>query len=125
MAAMRGTRRGVVGLVALILIAGCAPKRPVVARGIAPASSSQSPLAKIKTGMTFDQVVEILGPPAAQRRQLTGHAFSPLAIGTEAQVTSFHYARLGRVIFAGPDFQGQKAEVIGVEVDPNESGRSE
>ena len=121
----RRGRQIVVCLVALGFLAACAPQRPKVARGIAPAASAESKLAKVKTGMTFDEVVAILGPPTAQRRQLTGHAFSPFALGTEGQVTSFHYARLGRVIFSGPDFRGQGAEVIAVEVDATESGRSE
>jgi hypothetical protein len=100
----------------------CQPPRSAVTRGVAPAASEKSPLAKVKTGMTFEEVVAVLGPPTSQRRQLTGQAFSPLAIGNQAQTTSFHYPKLGRVIFAGPDYRGQNAEVIAVEVDPNESG---
>jgi hypothetical protein len=98
---------------------GCAveppsrPQRPV---------SKTSPLAKIHPGMTFTQVVEALGPPTSQSRRLTGHAFNPFATGNQGQITEFHYLKLGRVVFAGPDFQGQGASVIAVEEDPAEPG---
>jgi len=104
---------------AVALAIGCAveppsrPQRPV---------SKTSPLAKIHPGMTFTQVVEALGPPTSQSRRLTGHAFNPFATGNQGQITEFHYLKLGRVVFAGPDFQGQGAAVIGVEEDSAEPG---
>ena len=104
---------------AVALAIGCAveppsrPQRPV---------SKTSPLAKIHPGMTFTQVVEALGPPTSQSRRLTAHAFNPFATGNQGQVTEFHYLKLGRVVFAGPDFQGQGASVIGVEEDSAEPG---
>jgi len=90
-----------------------APQRPV---------SKTSPLSKVRQGMTFTQVVDVLGPPTAQSRQLTAHAFNPFAVGNEGQVTRFHYVKLGRVVFAGPDFRGQDASVIAVEEDASEPG---
>lgn len=108
--------------IALLAFAGCTSAR-TSPRGVAPAAaSSESPLSKIKTGMSFEQVVEILGPPTSQRQHLTGHAFNPFALGTEAQTTEFRYPRLGRVLFAGPDYHGGGAEVIAVEVDAGETG---
>jgi hypothetical protein len=105
--------------VAVVCAIGCAvdppsrPQQPV---------SNTSPLAKVHPGMTFTQVVEVLGPPTSQSRRLTGHAFNPFAIGNQGQITQFHYLKLGRVVFAGPDFQGQGASVIVVEEDPGEPG---
>ena len=104
---------------AVAVAIGCAvepasrPQRPV---------SKTSPLAKIQPGMTFTQVVEVLGPPTSQSRRLTGHAFNPFAIGNQGQITEFHYRKLGRVVFAGPDLQGGGASVIAVEDDPAEPG---
>ncbi len=104
---------------ALACVVACAaappavPQRPV---------SKTSPLAKVREGMTFTQVVEVLGPPTSQSRQLTAHAFNPFAVGNEGQITRFHYVKLGRVVFAGPDFRGQGAAVIAVEEDAAEPG---
>jgi hypothetical protein len=103
---------------AVVCALGCstaplAPQRPV---------AKTSPLAKVREGMTFTQVVEVLGPPTAQSRQLTGHAFNPFAVGNEGQITRFHYLKLGRVVFAGPDLRGQGAAVIAIEEDAAEPG---
>jgi hypothetical protein len=99
-------------------LVGCAtqsvpPQRPV---------SAKSPLAKIHHGMTYTQVVDILGLPTSQSRQLTAQAFNPFAVGNQGQITSCYYAKLGRVVLAGPDFSGGGTEVISVEEDSTEAG---
>src|SRR5262249_24007050 len=105
----------------LLCVAGCAP--PAAPRDMTSQPvSATSPLAKVRAGMTFAEVVEVLGPPSSQSSGLTMHAFNPLAVGNQAQVTAFHYSKLGRVIFAGPDLRGQNAAVIGVEEDSRETG---
>jgi hypothetical protein len=76
----------------------------------------------IQKGMTFERVVDILGPPAAQESHVTAYAFSPLAFGPEVQWTDFRYPKVGRVIFQGPNPLGRGASVIGVEYDPAETG---
>jgi hypothetical protein len=114
-------RRATNRMIAIVFVCsmGCAvsppslPQQPV---------SKGSPLAKVQTGMTFTQVVGVLGPPTSQSRELTLHAFNPFSIGPEAQITRFHYVKLGRVVFVGPDFHGQGASVIAVEEDPAEPG---
>ena len=104
-----------------LYVFGCAAS-PQYGPGSFAVSSKSSPLAKVKSGMTFSQVVEILGPPTSQTSQLTAHAFNPLAIGNQGQVTTFHYAKIGRVIFAGPDFRGGGTAAIAVEEDSRASG---
>jgi hypothetical protein len=104
---------------ALACSIGCAASAP--SRPQQPVSKT-SPLAKVHTEMTFAQVVEVLGPPTSQSRRLTAHAFNPFAIGNQGQITEFHYLKLGRVVFAGPDFRGQGASVIAVEEDSTEPG---
>ena len=118
---MRLRTRSVGAVLGVVALLGCAPP-PHSGPGAFAVTSKSSPLARVKGGMTFSQVVEILGPPNAQRSQLTPHAFNPLAIGNQGQVTYFHYAKVGRVVFAGPDFRGQNAAVIAVEEDSGETG---
>lgn len=103
-----------------------APAKPAKpARAAKPAAPARDadPLARIERGMSFEQVVAILGPPTSHSRRLTIHAFNPFAFGNEIQTTEFRYAGLGRVRFAGPDYRGERTEVLAVEPDPGESGR--
>lgn len=85
-------------------------------------TKAASPLRKVRSGMGFTDVVKLAGPPTSQSRQVTAQAFNPFHIGGEGQITEFHYARVGRVYFTGPDFEGGNASVIAVQEDPNEPG---
>src|SRR5690242_20045499 len=105
-----------------LAIGACAPvSAPVRAGQPVP---RDHPLAKIRPGMTFESVVDILGPPAFQEQHPTIYAFSPISFGPEVQWTEFVYARAGRVIFQGPSAWGTGARVVGVSYDPTESGDS-
>ncbi len=105
----------------LLLLATSCASAPAVGGGPVP---SGSPLARIQPGMSFEKVVELLGPPAAQEQHITLYAFSPLSFGPEVQWTSFHYPNVGRVIFQGPNPRGKDASVLGVEHDPTETGHA-
>lgn len=97
--------------------------RSPMPRSMASAAAG-SPLAKVQPGMSFEQVVHVLGLPTSQTTYPTSQVFNPLAVGNEAYVTAFRYGKLGRVWFAGPDYRGQGTSVIGVEEDASETGLS-
>ena len=107
------------GVILLACLTGCAMSQPTRPQQ---SISKTSPLAKVQNGMTFTQVVTVLGPPTSQSRELTAHAFNPFSVGPESQITRFHYKKIGRVIFVGPDPRGEGAAVIGVEEDAGETG---
>jgi len=107
------------GAIAFACLMGCAMNQPTRPEQ---SVSKTSPLAKVHNGMTFTQVVSALGPPTSQSRELTAHAFNPFSVGPESQITRFHYKKIGRVIFVGPDPRGEGASVIGVEEDASETG---
>lgn len=99
------------------VLAGCATVPASVI------STAASPLRRVRSGMTFSEVVELLGPPTSQSRQVTAQAFNPFHVGGAGQITAFHYANLGRVYFTGPDLRGGGAQVVAVQEDAAERGR--
>ena len=81
---------------------------------------STSPLAKIKEGMSSDEVTKILGAPDSTDRHVTGKAFIPFYFGTDAVKTEWRYKHVGRVIFSKGGFSAR--HVSAVEYDLTESG---
>ena len=95
------------------------PRRPPVAQPIPP----DSPLAKIKVGMTAQEVSNILGMPTNQVSYATGKAWIPYYYGDDARRTEWSYKGLGRVVFTGGNvFGGGGGRVNRVDYDPSETG---
>lgn len=110
----------------LALAAGCAAKSnggstgPTAAAAPIPASS---PLAKVKVGMTAQEVSNLLGMPTNQVSYATGKAWIPWYFGDDARRTEWSYKGLGRVVFSGGNvFGGGGGQVQRVDYDPNETG---
>jgi hypothetical protein len=112
-----------VGLVAML--GGCAAQDSGAA---APAEAAapipaDSPLAKIKTGMRMQEVINILGAPTDQNSYSTGKAWIPFYYGDDVRRTSYYYKGIGRVVFTGGNvFGGGGGNVLRVDYDPSESG---
>lgn len=131
---MRGYVMWLAALSMFTLLGACAGRssRPVEAAAPAPAPTEEtkrvppppdSPLAKVREGMTMGQVAEILGQPSDQNQYVTGKAFIPWYFGDDATRVEWHYKGVGRVIFTGGGAFGQRGgEVQWVEHDPDESG---
>jgi outer membrane protein assembly factor BamE (lipoprotein component of BamABCDE complex) len=82
-----------------------------------------SPMAKIKVGMSAQEVMNILGAPQAQNAYATGKAWIPFYYGDDVRRTAFYYKGLGRVMISGGNvFGGGGGEVVAVEYDPSEPG---
>lgn len=113
------------GLALLGGVAGCsskssAPPPPSAVRQPVP---SNSPLAKVQTGMTAQQVTDILGPPSNQTSYESGKRWIPWYFGSDVRRTEWAYKGLGRVVFTGGNQWGAGAgHVERVDYDPNESG---
>jgi hypothetical protein len=117
----------VFGLVAML--GGCAAQDSgAAAPAEAPAAvaapiPSDSPLAKIQTGMRATEVINILGAPTDQNAYVTGKAWIPFYYGDDTRRTRYYYKGMGRVDFTGGNvFGGGGGNVIQVEYDPSESG---
>jgi hypothetical protein len=109
----------------LLLVSGCAtPNSPV------PTSTGQaqqtipadSPLAKIREGMSKAEMLSLLGPPTDQDTSVTGKAFIPFYFGGDATATRMHYKGLGRVYVLGQGTFGGGEKVLKIEYDPQEPG---
>jgi len=123
-------RRSVVLVAACVLgglLAGCSAKsgsqsaEPAAqaARPIPP----DSPLAKIKTGMTTVEVQTILGAPTSQSNYESGKRWIPYYYGSDVRRTEWAYKGLGRVVFTGGNqWGGGAGQVERVDYDPNETG---
>jgi hypothetical protein len=107
------------------LVAGCSGKSDSAA---APpdgpkAIPADSPLAKVKVGMTMQQVSEILGMPTNQVKYATGKAWIPYYFGDDTSRLEWSYKGIGRVIFTGGNvFGGGGGAVQRVDYDPSETG---
>ncbi len=112
----------------LALVAGCSAKSDSTATAPAPAAQAvpvpaDSPLAKIKLGMTAQEVSNILGMPTNQVSYATGKAWIPWYFGDDARRTEWSYKGLGRVVFTGGNvFGGGGGQVQRVDYDPSETG---
>jgi outer membrane protein assembly factor BamE (lipoprotein component of BamABCDE complex) len=110
----------------LLGLVGCASKSgssstapPPVAKPIPP----DSPLAKVKVGMTPQQVSDILGAASSQSSYESGKRWIPYYYGDDVRRTEWAYKGLGRVIFTGGNvFGGGGGAVERVDYDPSETG---
>ena len=103
---------------------GCAKKEPAPAAQ--PAASApipaSSPLAKIKVGMSEQEVREILGPPTGENEYVSGKAFIPFYYGPDRSRRGYFYKGMGRVVFSGGSGFSRTGKVSRVEYDPSETG---
>jgi len=112
------------GLVACAGRQGGEAPPPAAQEPVAQPVPSNSPLAQVKQGMTFQEVMNVLGAPTSQTNYASGKAWIPYYYGNDAQRTAYFYKGLGRIVFsAGNVFGGARAGAVErVEYDPTESG---
>jgi outer membrane protein assembly factor BamE (lipoprotein component of BamABCDE complex) len=122
-------RRSMMAMAACVLaaaLAGCAAKSssaPAPPAATARPIPADSPLAKIKTGMSTQEVSTILGMPTNQKQYATGKAWIPFYYGSDVSRMEWSYKGLGRVIFTGGNvFGGGGGHVERVDYDPSETG---
>lgn len=111
--------------IAAAAIAGCSASSgegtapPAVAAPI----PADSPLAKIRIGMTPQEVSNILGMSTNQVAYSTGKAWIPFYYGDDTRRVEWSYKGMGRVVFTGGNvFGGGGGEVLRIDYDPNEDG---
>lgn len=112
---------------ACLLIAACtsaAPRRsaPATRAVIVGSTPRANPLLKVRRGMGYAQVVDLVGQPDDTSRYLTANAWLPIYFGNDVERTEFHYKKLGRVVFTGPGYFDHHVGVVDVVVDPSEPG---
>jgi len=65
-----------------------------------------SALAKVKEGMSDEEVRKILGPPDDTNSYTTGKAWIPFYYGPDTSRTDWHYRGQGRVVFSRNRYSG-------------------
>jgi len=108
--------------------AGCAKRAAGPSGSAAPAAATSapvpanSPLAKVKVGMSEQDVRTILGPPTQENEYVSGKAFIPFYYGPDRSRRAYFYKGMGRVVFSGGSGFNRTGTVSRVEYDPAESG---
>lgn len=108
-----------VGAAAVLIAAS--PASAADARESKPAEMSvpaDSPLAKIRRGMSEGEVIEILGPAYRTQSYRTGKSSIPFYFGGDATRRVFQYPGLGQVVFAKGRHRPYR--VIRVHYNPDE-----
>jgi len=116
-----------VGVSSALALIGCARRSPQPpAQQPPPAVTtvpSDSKLARVRPGMSPEEVEKILGEPTSRNAYVTGKAFIPFYYGPDQARTGWFYKGLGRVVFeTGGGFRGT-LRVQRVEHDPDEDGQ--
>ena len=84
---------------------------------------SDSPFAKIKEGMGFQEVYATIGPPTSEDRYITGKAFIPFHswAGDNHRMTA-HYKGIGTITFSNNSAFTSGMSVMSIDYDPAEPG---
>jgi len=118
-------------LAAALVLGGCAKQSSTPAQQAPPPVEkftpppANTPLAKVKTGMTQGEVENAVGRANDQKAYVTGKAFIPFYYGPDRSRVAWYYKGQGRVIFEETGGFSSHPTVIRVEYDPNESGRAQ
>jgi hypothetical protein len=98
------------------------PAKAAPPKGVAPPAGHR--MAKVKLGMTTNEVEQVMGSPTNSKSYITGKAFNPFtAYGNDSgQRMEYAYKGEGRVVFAIPRWGGG-LKVERIDYDPTEDGR--
>ena len=116
---------GALVLSMLLLAAGCATQATPAPTSVGQTQQTipaDSPLTKIREGMSKGEMIYLLGQPTDQETTVTGKAFIPFYFGGDTTVTRMHYQGLGRVYVSGGAAFGGGEKVLKIEYDPQEPG---
>ncbi|HEY1922916.1 MAG TPA: hypothetical protein VGG44_09230 [Tepidisphaeraceae bacterium] len=96
-----------------------APTTQVVARPIPP----DSIFAKIKVGMSQEEVFAKIGQPTSMDHYVSGQAFNPVNFsGGDSARMGAHYKGVGLVTFGNDSAYTSGYSVVDITYDPNEPG---
>lgn len=77
-----------------------------------------SPFAKVQLGMSYKQVIDLIGEPTDNKIAATGKAWIPYYYGNDKILRTAYYKGIGRIMFTLIGSQ----EAIAIEYDPTEYG---
>lgn len=77
---------------------------------------------RLEIGMSYKQVLNLIGPPTDQYAHVTGKAWIPFYYGSGRYEHKLLYKGQGRLVFAGDAGFSSNAHLIGIEYNRGESG---
>lgn len=77
---------------------------------------------RLEIGMSYRQVLNLIGPPTDQYSHVTGKAWIPFYYGSGRYEHKLLYKGQGRLVFAGDAGFSSNAHLIGIEFNRSESG---
>jgi len=114
------------------LLIGCSSGNSSGGSSAAPAATqpaavpipADSPFAKVKNGMSKEQVEATIGPASAQREYQTGKAWIPYHFGGDNRRIKAYYKGIGTITYSSDSqfSSGYSVMEDGVEYDPTEPG---
>ncbi|HWE04012.1 MAG TPA: hypothetical protein VG326_16525 [Tepidisphaeraceae bacterium] len=90
-----------------------APKLPI---------PSDSPFARVKIGMSREEVFATIGPPTSIGSYQTGKAWIPYNFGGDKYRLIGHYKGIGNIIFSQDSSFTSGTSVIEINYDPEDKG---
>jgi hypothetical protein len=78
--------------------------------------------AKVKQGMSYQEVVATIGQPTNVNSYITGKSFIPFHYGGDNARMAAHYKGVGIVTFSQNNAFSSEYDVISVDYDPTEPG---
>jgi hypothetical protein len=81
-----------------------------------------SPFAKVKTGMSMEQVSATIGPPSSQRAYATGKAWIPFHYGGDNSRVTAYYKGIGEIVYSQDSAFSSGYSVMEVDYDPTDPG---
>lgn len=81
----------------------------------------------LEIGMSYRQVLNLIGPPTDEYSHITGKAWIPFYFGSGRHEHKLLYKGQGRLVLAGDAgfAMGSNAYLIGIEFNPDETGLAE
>jgi hypothetical protein len=107
---------------------GSSAAAPQAAAAPAPATQPavpippDSPFAKVKTGMSMEQVSATIGAPSSQRAYATGKAWIPFHYGGDNSRVTAYYKGIGEIVYSQDSAFSSGYSVMEVDYDPTDPG---
>ncbi len=81
-----------------------------------------SPFAKVKNGMSMEQVQATIGPPTSQHAYVTGKAWIPFHYGGDNSRVTAYYKGIGEIVYSQDSAFTSGYSVMEVDYDPTDPG---
>jgi len=83
----------------------------------------ESKFAKLKIGMTLEQVENLIGRPNSTDSRITGKQYQPFYFGGDTQRTEAFYKNEGQLTFSNMHPDSAADTLIRIMVNPNATGK--